>query len=119
MVTSHFSEKKLTPSDMNKWLKKNKGYEKGWEGDQYLGEVSLNWPALAEFEGGWVYSRFDRKALPADLLLIEYYLSGGVPVIAEVLYNNAYNISDVWGSGPSRNIYGIRVLFPASRALQP
>lgn len=28
-------------------------------------------------------------------------------------FDNVYNISDKWGSGPSRNIYGIRVLYPA------
>ncbi|MBI9107934.1 MAG: C39 family peptidase [Spirochaetales bacterium] len=144
MVTSHFSKKELNPSYMNSWLKKNNGYHDGWNDNEYLGEVNLNWPALAEFEKGWVYTRFDWKALPADLLLIKYYLNNGIPVIAEVLYreaphyvvltgwddegfimndpefpdehrfSNAYDISDKWGSGPSRNIYGIRILYPAS-----
>jgi hypothetical protein len=144
MVTSHFSKKELTPSNMNEWLKNNEGFQDSWDGDDYLGEINMNWPALTGFEEGWVYTRFDWKALPADLTLIEYYLSNGIPVIAEVIYrgaphyvvltgfddegfimndpefpdehrfNNAYKISDEWGSGPSRNIYGIRVLYPAS-----
>ena len=144
MVTSHFSEDKLTPSDMNKWLKRNNGFTDGWSGDTYLGEVNLNWPALAGFTEGWVYTRFDWKVQPADLTLIRYYLDNSIPVIAEVLYKDAphwvvltgynendflmndpefpdehefskaYDISDKWGSGPSRNIYGIRVLYPAS-----
>lgn len=139
MVTSYYSENPLTPSDMNRWLKKNNGFEDDWEG---MGQVVLNWPALASFKQGYVYTRFDWKALPADILLIRYYLDQNVPVIAEVLHRNAphyvvltgyegddffmndpefpeekrlgsvYNISDKWGSGPSRNIYGIRVLYP-------
>jgi len=144
MVTSHFSEEKLTPQVMNRWLKRHSGYQDGWNGSEYLGEVNLNWPALAEFKDGWVYTRFDWKVLPADLTLIRYYLDNDTPVIAEVLYNKAphyvvltgyneegftmndpefpeehqldkiYNISDKWGSGPSRNIYGIRVLYPGT-----
>jgi uncharacterized protein YvpB len=143
MVASHFSNNEYTPSDMNHWLKRNNGFQDGWEGDLYLGEVNLNWPALSNFQQGYVYSRHDWKAQPADLVLIRYYLDHEIPVIAEVLYrgaphyivltgydqdgfqmndpefpekhklNDVYNISDKWGSGPSRNIYGIRVLYPA------
>ncbi len=143
MVISHFSEDPRTPSDMNAWLKRNGGFEDGWEGSQYLGEVVLNWPALASYGSGYVYTRFDWQAQPADLLLIQYYLGKGVPVIAEVKYRGAphyvvltgyeggdflmndpeipdqhsfngyYNIADEWGSGPGRNIYGIRVIYPA------
>lgn len=144
MVTSHFSKKKLTPSKMNKWLKKHDGFQDAWNDDQYLGEVSMNWPALAQFRDGWVYTRFDWAVLPADILLIKYYLGQKVPVIAEVVYRNAphyvvltgydekgfmmndpefpeehrfeevYNTDDKWGSGASRNINGIRVLYPAT-----
>ena len=144
MVTSFFSDKDITPSDMNRWLKRNSGFEDGWEGSRYLGEVNLNWPSLTGFEEGMVYTRFDWKVQPADLKLLKYYLDEGIPVITEVSYKNAphyvvvtgydqegflmndpefpdehrlnrvYNISDKWGSGPSRNIYGIRVLYPAS-----
>jgi uncharacterized protein YvpB len=143
MITSHFSEKKITPSDMNRWLKKNNGFHDAWEGESYLGEVKLNWPAVSGFSKGYVYTRHDWKAKPADLILIQYYLDKGKPVIGEVVYKNAphyiiitgydengfimndpefpeqhhfnsiYNVSDKWGSGASRNIYGIRVLYPA------
>ena len=145
MVMSHFSGKELTPSDMNKWLKRHNGFLDALDGERYLGEVSLNWPALADFNDGMVYTRFDWKVQPADLKLITYYLDEEIPVIAEVTYKNAphyivitgynqqgfmindpefpdehelnklYNISDKWGSGPSRNINGIRVLYPASQ----
>lgn len=143
MVVSHFSEDPRTPADMNRWLKSNNGFEDAWEGSAYLGEVSMNWPALSRYAGGYVYTRFDWHVQPADLLLIKYYLSQDIPVITEVKYRNAphyivltgyidgeflmndpehpdqntfsdvYNIDDEWGSGPSRNIYGIRVIYPA------
>ena len=143
MVASHYSQDEYTPSEMNSWLQKNNGYLDGWDGDVYLGEVNLNWPALSSFEEGYIYPRHDWKANPADLVLIRYYLDHEIPVIAEVLYRGAphyivltgyesgdflmndpefpekhqlsdvYHISDKWGSGPSRNIYGIRVLYPA------
>lgn len=143
MITSHFTDETLTPSHMNRWLKRNNGFRDGWDGETYLGEVNLNWPALADFREGYVYTRFDWKVQPADLHLIRYYLEKRVPVVAEVLYrgaphyivltgfdekgflmndpefpdekrlNDVYNIADRWGSGPSRNIYGIRVLYPA------
>lgn len=143
MTSSFFSDNTLTPSDMNNWLKRNDGFQDGWEGNTYLGEVNLNWPAMTSFEEGYVYTRFDWKVQPADLVLIRYYLEKRIPVITEVLYrgaphyvvltgydkdgflmndpefpdehrfDNVYNISDKWGSGPSRNIYGIRVLYPA------
>jgi len=142
MIASHYSEDEYTPSHMNRWLQKNNGFLDGWEDDSYLGEVNLNWPALSRFEGGYVYTRHDWKANPADLVLIRYYLDREIPVIAEVLYRGAphyivltgydrddflmndpefpekqrlsdvYNISDKWGYGSSRNIYGIRVLYP-------
>lgn len=143
MVTSHFSEELYTPSTMNKWLQENDGFHDGWEGELYLGEVNLNWPALGRLEQGYVYTSHNWKAQAADLILIRYYLDKQIPVIAEVLYRGAphyivltgydsggfimndpefpethrfddvYNISDNWGSGPSRNIYGIRVLYPS------
>lgn len=143
MVISHFSDDDYTPSNMNNWLQKNEGFQDGWEGELYLGEVNLNWPALGRFESGYVYTRHDWKVQAADLILIRYYLDKKIPVIAEVLYRGSphyivlsgydsegflmndpefpdkhrmeemYNISDKWGSGPSRNIYGIRVLYPA------
>lgn len=143
MVYSYHKNKSLTPPDMNKWLKENAGFEDGWENGEYLGQIIMNWPALASYGDGWVYTRADWKALPADLLLIKYYLDNDVPVIAEVIYKSAphyivltgydaegfmmndpefpdehrfdklYNISDSWGSGPSRNINGIRVLYPS------
>ena len=143
MITSFFSDDSLTPSYLNQWLKKNNGFHDGWMGSLYLGEVNLNWPALSGFGPGYVYTRHDWKVQPADLILIKYYLDRGKPVIGEVLYkgaphyvvltgydqdgftmndpefpeehhlNNIYNISDRWGSGPSRNIYGIRILYPA------
>ena len=143
MVITHYNEESLTPSDMNRWLKRNSGYQDHWEGNRYFGEVNLNWPSLAKFKQGYVYTRHNWKASPADLILIRFYLENKIPVIAEVLYkgephfvvltgydangflmndpefpeehylNNVYNISDEWGSGPSRNIYGIRVLYPA------
>ncbi|WP_037573043.1 C39 family peptidase [Spirochaeta cellobiosiphila] len=142
MIVDHYSPESLTPDLMNDWLKTNNGYQDGWEGTDYLGEVVLNWPALASYGKGYVYTRLDWKAQPADILLIKYYLDQKVPVIGEVLYHGAphyivltgydekgflmndpefpeehrmeavYNISDKWGSGPSRNIYGIRVLYP-------
>ena len=143
MVISHFSENPRTPSDMNRWLKRNNGFEDGWEGSDYLGEVVLNWPALASYASGYVYTRFDWQAQPADLMLVRFYLEKGIPVIAEVKYrgaphyvvltgfegndfimndpefpgehsfNSIYDISDKWGAGPGRNIYGIRVIYPA------
>lgn len=143
MVFSHFTEEELNPSVMNRWLKRNNGFFDDPDRRNYSGQVVLNWPALSDYGDGWVYTRFDWRAKPADLLLIRYYLDQEIPVIAEVLYNGAphyvvltgydeegfsmldpelpdetrlnavYNISDKWGSGPSRNIYGIRVLYPA------
>ena len=143
MITSYYNNDSLTPLDMNRWLKRNDGFHDGWEGSEYLGEVVLNWPALSEFKKGYVYTRHDWRVQPADLILIKYYLDKAVPVISEVLYkgaphyvvltgydeegflmndpefpdqhrlNDVYNISDRWGSGPSRNIYGIRVLYPS------
>jgi hypothetical protein len=143
MVVSHFGENPRTPADMNGWLKRNRGYEDGWEGNSYLGEVVLNWPALAGYGAGYVYTRFDWQAQPADLILIRYYLDHGIPLIGEVKYRGAphyvvltgygdgdflmndpefpdehrlssvYHISDEWGSGPGRNLYGIRVIYPA------
>ncbi len=143
MIASYFSDESVTPSDMNRWLKKNNGFLDGWEGDTYLGKVVLNWPVISEFSSGYVYTRHDWKAQPADTVLIQYYLDKEKPVIGEVLYkgaphyivitgydkngfimndpefpeehslNSIYNISDKWGSGASRNIYGIRVLYPA------
>ncbi|MBN2656554.1 MAG: C39 family peptidase [Spirochaetales bacterium] len=144
MVVSHFEGEKLTPEEMNNWLKKNNGFDDGYDDrdGSYLGEVNLNWPALARFRSGYVYTRHNWAANPADVLLIRYYLDKDVPLIAEVLlrgaphyivltgydhegflmndpefpgenrFDNIYNISDKWGSGPSRNIYGIRVLYP-------
>lgn len=144
MMTSYFEDNESNPSVMNQWLKKNNGFHDGWEGSDYLGEVNLNWPALSQFQQGYVYTRHDWKVQPADLVLIRYYLDNGIPVISEVLYrgsphyvvltgydennftmndpefpdnnnfNDVYNISDKWGSGPARNIYGIRVLYPGS-----
>jgi hypothetical protein len=143
MMTSFFEENQMTPSDMNNWLKSHNGFHDGWEGSTYLGEVNLNWPSLSEFEQGYVYTRHDWAVQAADLQLIRYYIDKGIPVISEVLYrgaphyvvltgykgddfimndpefpdhhnfNEVYNISDKWGSGPARNIYGIRVLYPA------
>lgn len=143
MITSHFSESPFTPSDLNLWLQKNDGFRDGWEGKTYLGEVNIYWPAMTDFDKGYVYTRHDWKAQPADLVLIRYYLDKRKPVIAEVLYQGAphyivltgydedgflmndpefpeehrlkdvYNISDQWGSGATRNIYGIRVLYPS------
>ncbi|MBN2626501.1 MAG: C39 family peptidase [Spirochaetales bacterium] len=143
MVVSHFGENPRTPADMNSWLKRNRGFEDGWEGSTYLGEVVLNWPALAGYGAGYVYTRFDWQAQPADLILIRYYLDHGIPLIGEVKYRGAphyvvltgyedddflmndpefpdehrlssvYHISDKWGSGPGRNLYGIRVIYPA------
>ncbi len=143
MTLSFLYGKELNPSDINKWLKKNGGFEDAWNGNAYLGEVSLNWTALKGFGDGMVYTRFDWNAQPADLLLIRYYLEKQIPVVAEVeyrglphyvvltgwdeengfsmndpefpdiqLFDNMYRKSDKWGSGPSRNIYGIRVLYP-------
>jgi len=142
MVISYFSGKEVNPSEMNSWLVNNRGYQDAWEGDLFLGSVKLNWPALSAYGKGYVYTRHDWKADPADIVLIQYYLDKGKPVIAEVIYrgaphyvvltgydkegftmndpefpdehlfNSLYNISDKWGSGPSRNIYGIRVLYP-------
>ncbi len=142
MIASYHTKKNYNPSKMNDWLKAHNGFDDAWEGGKYVGEVQLRWPAMTAFDDGWVYTRFDWSALPADLVLIEYYLDKGIPVIAEVLYkgaphyvvltgygergfimndpefpdehlfNNLYNISDKWGSGPARNIYGIRILYP-------
>ena len=144
MVISYFEKTDFDPAAMNRWLKRHKGYEDAWNGDIYLGEISLRWPALSDFGSGWVYTRFNWSAGPADTLLIRYYLGHGVPVIAEVEYRDAphyivltgwkaetgfemndpefpgtnrfdsvYNASDGWGSGPERNINGIRVIYPA------
>ncbi|MDC7227287.1 MAG: C39 family peptidase [Spirochaetales bacterium] len=142
MVYSYHTGKKLTPPKMNDWLNKNGGFQDAWQNGKYLGRIMMNWPVLTEYGEGWVYTRFDWKARPADLLLIKYYLDMGVPVITEVTYKSAphyvvltgydetgfrmndpefpeehsfiakYNISDSWGSGPARNINGIRVLYP-------
>ncbi|MBB6479353.1 C39 family peptidase [Spirochaeta isovalerica] len=144
MIASHFENEKLTPEDMNSWLQRNNGFDDGYDdrSGAYLGEVNLNWPALAGFRGGYVYTRHNWAANPADVVLIRYYLDNNIPLIAEVLLRGAphyvvltgydregfimndpefpeehrfdaiYNISDKWGSGPSRNIYGIRVLYP-------
>ncbi len=89
MVTSFFFSKDLTPAIMNNWLRENNGFEDGWDGNTYIGKVNINWPALAGFKGGMVYTRFDWNAQPADLLLIRYYLEQGIPVIAEVEYQAA------------------------------
>ncbi len=142
MVYSYFTEEEITPPVMNLWLKRNDGFEDDPDLNDYSGQVIINWPVLATYGSGWVYTRFDWRAKPADILLITYYLEHGIPVIAEVLYRGAphyvvltgydengftmhdpelpeehnldkiYNISDEWGSGASRNIYGIRVLYP-------
>lgn len=142
MVVSYHEDKKLTPPDMNKWLAANNGFEEGWSGGESLGLVVLRWPALAEYGEGWVYTRFNWRARPADLVLIRYYLDHAIPVVAEVTYksaphyvvltgysandfwvndpefpdqhsfNSLYNLSDKWGAGPARNINGIRVLYP-------
>jgi hypothetical protein len=142
MVFSHFTKDKLTPPVVNRWLKENGGFLDDPDKENYSGRVVLNWPSLRSYGDGWVYTRFDWRVKPADILLIQYYLDQRVPVIAEVLYNGAphyvvltdyadgdfsmldpeipdersfnavYDISDNWGSGPSRNIYGIRVLYP-------
>jgi len=144
MVISHFEKERLTPEDMNNWLKSNGGFDDGYDdGDgSYLGEVNLNWPALSGFRKGYVYTRHNWSANPADVVLIRYYLDNNIPLIAEVLlrgaphyvvltgydsegfimndpeypgetrFDDIYNIDDRWGSGPSRNIYGIRVLYP-------
>jgi hypothetical protein len=144
MVFSYYSKKELTPSVMNKWLQEQKAYEAGWDGKKFLGNIVLNWPSLAKYEPGWIYTRMDWKASKADVVLIQYYLSRGIPVIAEVLYkkephyvvltgynkdgfimndpefpdehvfNTLYNIDDKWGKGPARNIFGIRVLYPVT-----
>lgn len=142
MVYSFFTDDDINPSVMNRWLKGNNGFRDDKDISDYSGQVVLNWPALTHYGDGWVYTRFDWRALPADLLLVKYYLGRGIPVIAEVLYNGAphyvvltgygeegftmldpehpgakifydfYNIRDEHGSGPGRNIYGIRVLYP-------
>ena len=142
MIISYFRGEEITPDKMNKWLTDNEGYEDAYEADKYLGKVKLYWPALCSYGKGYVYTRHDWKDGPADTVLIKYYLDKKKPVIAEVTYKNAphyvvltgydsesffmndpefpeehifskiYNISDRWGSGPSRNINGIRVLYP-------
>lgn len=144
MITSYFEDEKLNPDLMNTWLKRNNGFVDGYDdfNGSYLGEVNMNWPALAGFRRGYVYSRHNWAVNPADTVLIRYYLENDIPVIAEVLLRGAphyvvlkgydeqgflmndpelpgenrfdklYNISDKWGSGPARNIYGIRVLYP-------
>ena len=143
MVISYFSSHEITPDKMNNWLKENNGFEDAYEGNKYLGEVKLLWPALCSYDKKYVYTRQDWKDGPADTVLIKYYLDNGKPVIAEVTYKNAphyivltgydsdgffmndpefpdkhrfssiYNVSDKWGSGPARNINGIRVIYPA------
>ena len=145
MIYSYHLEKELTPSKMNVWLKKHDGFEDAWENGNHLGQIAMNWPVLSGYEDGWVYTRVDWKVQPADLLLIKYYLDNKIPVIAEVTYKSAphyvvlkgydelgffmndpefpdehnfekiYDISDKWGSGPSRNINGIRVLYPGAK----
>jgi Peptidase_C39 like family len=142
MVFSHFTGEEITPPVMNRWLKRNDGFEDDPDLADFSGQVIINWPALTAYGSGWVYTRFDWRAKPADILLIEYYLEHGIPVIAEVLYKGAphyvvltgydengftmhdpqlpeehhldsvYTISDKWGSGASRNILGVRVLYP-------
>lgn len=144
MVFSYFTKKKITPSLLNKWLQEQKAYEEGWDGKKFLGNIVLHWPSLAKYEPGWIYTRMDWKASKADLVLIQYYLSRGIPVIAEVIYkkaphyvvltgynkdgfimndpefpddhvfNKLYDIEDEWGKGPARNIFGIRVLYPVT-----
>ncbi|MDC7224144.1 MAG: C39 family peptidase, partial [Spirochaetales bacterium] len=89
MVVSHFNENPRTPSDMNLWLKRNDGYEADWEGGKYQGDTILNWPALSSYGKGYVYTRFNWHAQPADLILVQYYLSRKIPVIAEVQYKGA------------------------------
>jgi len=141
MVYSFFTGDEINPSVMNHWLKRNNGFRDDNDRTNYSGQVVLNWPALTHYGDGWVYTRFNWRALPADLLLIKYYLERGIPVIAEVLYNGAphyvvltgygekgftmhdpeqpgakifndyYKIRDEHGSGPARNIYGIRILY--------
>ena len=141
MVISFYSGENITPPYMNSWLVKNNGFEDAYEGKKYLGKVKLHWPSLCSFGSSYVYTRMDWKAGPADTVLIKYYLDNGIPVIAEVSYkkaphyivltgydsdgffmndpefpdehrfNKIYNISDKWGSGPSRNINGIRILY--------
>lgn len=147
MIVSGFEGDRWTPEGMNDWLKSHGGFHDGWDdGDgSYLGEVNLNWPALASFGKGYVYTRHDWAVMPADLVLIRYYLDRKVPVIAEVFLRGAphyvvltgyegnvffmndpefpdehrfgeiYKLADKWGSGPSRNIYGIRVLYPVNK----
>ena len=143
MVISYFSGQEISPDKMNNWLKAHNGFEDAYEGKKYLGEVKLLWPALCSYGKGYVYTRQDWKDGPADTVLTKYYLDSGKPVIAEVTYKKAphyivltgydsegffmndpefpeenrfssiYNVSDKWGSGPSRNINGIRIIYPA------
>jgi hypothetical protein len=88
MITSYFEKADFTPSYMNRWLKQNNGFEDEWEGNDYWGEVMLNWPALGLFEEGYTYTRHEWKVQPADTVLIRYYLDRGIPLIAEVNYKN-------------------------------
>ncbi len=142
MVYSHFENDTLNPSRMNRWLKANSGFEDDPDRNTSLGKVVMNWPALTRYGKGYVYTRFNWRAVPADLILVRYYLDRSIPVIGEVLYrgaphyvvltgydddgflmldpefpgehrfNEVYNISDKYGSGPGRNLNGIRVLYP-------
>ncbi len=142
MVISHFEGESLNPSRMNHWLKGNNGFEDDPDRNTRLGKVVMNWPAITRYGNGYVYTRFNWRAVPADLVLVRYYLDRSIPVIGEVLYRGAphyvvltgydengfimhdpefpeehrfgkvYNISDRYGSGPGRNLYGIRVLYP-------
>ncbi|WP_020612141.1 C39 family peptidase [Sediminispirochaeta bajacaliforniensis] len=144
MVVSYFTGEENNPSVMNRWLQTHDGFEVDRDIVGNVGQAVLNWPALTAYGDGWVYTRFDWKALPADIILTRYYLDHGIPVIAEVVYKGAphyvvltgydekgfimndpelpdehsfgevYNISDTWGSGAARNLYGIRVLYPRS-----
>lgn len=145
MVVSFFSEEEWDPSRMNRWLKNHDGFEGEWDQGRYWGQVMLNWPALGKMDGRFVYTRFNWSATPADTVLIRYYLDHGVPVIAEVThrgaphyvvligyegedfimhdpefpgetsFNGRYHISDEWGSGPGRNINGLRVIYRAGK----
>lgn len=131
----------IEPGVMNRWLAANGGFVDAWNGNDYLGEVSLFWPALYKFNDSIRYHREDWHSSEADLDIIKDFLDQGIPVIAEVLYRGAphyvvlcgyngdnfimndpeqpewkwfdshYNINDQYGSGARRNIYGIRVFY--------
>ena len=144
MVFSHFTGEKITPSAMNRWLKLNEGFEDDPDTSNYSGQVVLNWPSLADFGDGWVYTRFDWRAKPADILLDRVlpgtrnprHRRGTVPwrtplcgahrLRRERLHHASilsYLMNTTFDQGlqyprpsgvpaPSRNIYGIRVLYP-------